>query len=469
MKRIISAVMSFVLASSLIFTASCGSQEEEIFDVDYSGDYEVDLSGQTYRWGSSWHEQLLLPVDFSFAGDMTHKRIKDLKEKYGCTFEVVPWEDGGGRILQEVAAGYNTIDFLDSHSQNAGIQLYRANLLYSLDEIPNIDMSDNKFGSPRFLQYGIFDGKNYGFYQYAWEFPPEYQGVIHFNSEMLSSLGIRLPHELRENGMWDWANYKEYLLSIQSAAANAGYDAGFVPHICGTDYAQDAIGFMFANGLTMIEGSDGNYTFGFDNSNGIAAIEFLMDLYNEGLYAQKGHAEFVKNKMSALMSHESYFSTHYNNKASSNDYLPAQDYAYGMIRFPHGPNGDENSVSSYVHHGRRLNWVLNASGHAVEDIGLVMEFVFAPLDGSDGWSGLLKEQILYSKEDHDQYSYMLENINFNYGNMFLEKGFDTWKSNISSAVMGRKSISEVFSSTRSAIQEAIDKNVTWTYDELVSE
>ena len=136
MKKFISLVLSLLLISSLVFTVSCGAQEEEVFDVDYSGDYEVDLTGQTYRWGSSWHEQLLLPVDFSFAGDMTHKRINDLKEKYGCTFEVVSWEDGGGRILQEVAAGYNTIDFLDSHASAGGIQLYRADLLYSLDEIP---------------------------------------------------------------------------------------------------------------------------------------------------------------------------------------------------------------------------------------------------------------------------------------------------------------------------------------------
>ncbi len=467
MKKIFSAIMSFVFISSLIFTVACAQQEEEVFDRDFNVELEVDLTGQTYKWGSSWHEQLISSVDFSIAGDMTHKRLNDLTEKYGCTFEVVNWEDGSSKILQEVAAGYNTIDFLDSHASNGGIQLYKANLLYSLDEIPNIDMSDNKYGSPRFLQYGIFDGKNYGFYQFAWEFPPEYHGVIHFNSEMLSSLGISLPHELMENGNWDWTNFKEYLLSIQSASASAGY-GDFVPFICGSSYSADAIALMFANGCKMVEGSsEQGYSFGFDNSAGIAAIEFMADLYKEGLYVQKGHAEFVKNQKSALMSHESYFSTHYNEKSSSNDYLPAQDYAYGLIRFPHGPNGDENSVSSYVHHGRRLNWVLNSSGKDVSDIGLVMEFVFATLDGSDGWSGLLKDQILYTKEDHFEYSYMLENINFNYGTMFLGKGYDTLVSGLNSAVTGRKSIAEAFSAARASIDEGIKENVTWVYEELV--
>ena len=64
---------------------------------------------------------------------------------------------------------------------------------------------------------------------------------------------------------------------------------------------------------------------------------------------------------------------------------------------------------------------------------------------------------------------MLENINFNYDGMFLEKGYDTWTGNVNSAVTGRKSVSEVFDSASTAIQEAINKNVTWTFDELISE
>ncbi|MBQ1862076.1 MAG: carbohydrate ABC transporter substrate-binding protein [Clostridia bacterium] len=469
MKRIISLTLSVLMLLSLIVTVSCSSQSAEEFDVDLEADLQVDLTGQHYVWGSSWNEQLLPSAYFSLAGDMTHKRLKDLTEKYGCTFDVIPWEDGSGRIITETAAGYSSIDFLDSHASNGGIHLYRAGLLYSLDEIPNLERSDNRFGTPRFLQYGVFDGRFYGFYQYAWEFPPEYHGVIHFNSDMLRTLGLRTPHELHENGEWDWAHFKDFLMSVQSAASYASYEADFVPFICGTSYAADAIGFMFANGLQMIEGTNGNYTFGFDNPAGIAAIEFLADLYKEGLYVTMGAGEFVKNKKSALMSHESYFSTHYNEKSSSNDYLPAQDYAYGMIRFPYGPNGDENCVSGYVHHGRRLNWILNCTDKDISDIGLVLNFVFAPLDGSIGWEGLLKSQIFYSSDDLDEYSYMLENINFNYDGMFLEKGYDTWTGNVNSAVTGRKSVSEVFDSASTAIQEAINKNVTWTFDELISE
>ncbi len=467
MKRIISLTLSVFMLLSLIVTVSCSSQTAEEFDLDLETDLPVDLTGQHYVWGSTWYEQLLPSEYFNQTGDMTHKRLNDLTEKYGCTFDVISWEDSASRIIIEAAAGYSSIDFLDSHATNGGINLYRSGLLYSLDEIPNIDLSDNRFGTPRFLQYGIFDGRYYGFYQYAWEFPPEFHGVIHFNADMLRKLGLNTPHELHENGEWDWAHFKEFLMSVQSAASYASYDSDFIPFICGSSYDADAVGFMFANGLKMIDGTNGNYVFGFNNPAGIAAIEFLADLYNEGLYIARGHAEFVKNKKSALMSHESNFSTHYNEKSSSSNYLPAQDYAYGMIRFPYGPNGDANCVSGYVHHGRRLNWILNCTDKDVADIGLVLNYVFAPLDGSTGWEGLLKNQIFYFQEDLDEYSYMLENINFSYGSLFLEKGYTTWAGNVVAAVTGRKTASEVFDSANTAIQEAINKNVTWTIDELI--
>jgi hypothetical protein len=64
---------------------------------------------------------------------------------------------------------------------------------------------------------------------------------------------------------------------------------------------------------------------------------------------------------------------------------------------------------------------------------------------------------------------MLENINFNYDAMFLEKGYNTWTDGINSAVPGRKSVSEIFEAAETSIQEAINKNVTWTFDELVNE
>ena len=466
MKRKIANLSVILTVLLLVFAVSCGSVNEEVFDEDLTADYEIDLTGQHYRWGSTWKEEILPSADYSLSGEKEHKRIKDLEDKYGCTLEVIDWEDGGNRIFTEYAAGLETIDFLDSHADAGGIQLYRMNLLYAIEDIPYVDLSTDKYGTQRFLQYGIFDGQHYGFYHFSWEFPPEFHGLLMFNSEMLGSLGLSLPYEFKEEGTWDWAHFREYLISIQSAAKDYGFDSNFVPLSCGSSFSADAIGFMFANGLKMIDGTEGNYSFGFDNANGLAAVEFMADLYNDGVYLTKDPSVFVKEKNAAMMTHESYWATHYFEKSSSQNYLPAQDYAYGIIRFPHGPNGDENRVSCYVHHHRRLNWVLKSSGKDIEDIGVVINFMFEPLDDSEGWQGALKRQIFYTEDDNEEYNYIIDHLNFSYGSIYLEKGFSSWTGNIISAVTGRKSVSEAFESSRSAILEAINKNVTWTFEEL---
>ncbi|MBQ6052826.1 MAG: carbohydrate ABC transporter substrate-binding protein [Clostridia bacterium] len=466
MKRILSLTLSLILILTVVLTVSCSSQSEEVFDVSFETDLQVDLTGQHYRWGSTWKAEIMPDAFYSLTGDREHKRIRDLEEKYGCTFEAIAWEDGGNRIFTEFAAGIDTIDLLDSHADAGGIQLYRLNLLYPIEDIPHVDLSTGKYGTARFLQYGIFDGMHYGFYHFSWEFPPEYHGLLMFNSDMLSSLGMALPHELKETGKWDWASFKDYLISVQSAARDAVYGQDFVPFISGNSYSADAIGFMFANGLKMIDGTNGNYSFGFDNANGIAAVEYLADLYRENLYKNKGTGEFVKNNNAAMMAHESYWATH---SFETSDYLPAQDFAYGLIRFPHGPNGDENSVSGYVHHHRRLNWVLKTSGKDIEDIGIVIDFMFEPLDGSEGWQGELKRQVFYTEEDNTEYNYIIENLNFSYGRLYLENGYTDWTNALGSAVTGGKTASEAFESSRTAIQEAINKNVTWTFEELENE
>ena len=60
---------------------------------------------------------------------MVLKRLSDLKEKYGCTFEIIKWENDTALIFYEVAAGYDTtLNFIDSDIKVSGEPLYKANL-----------------------------------------------------------------------------------------------------------------------------------------------------------------------------------------------------------------------------------------------------------------------------------------------------------------------------------------------------
>ena len=97
MKKVICLLFLAIFAFSMI---SCSSEQEEIFDRPLDAVYEADLTGLTFRWGSSWPQQLIPESGFSNAGDKTIQRVNDLKAKYGCDFTVEAWEDGSSKIMQ---------------------------------------------------------------------------------------------------------------------------------------------------------------------------------------------------------------------------------------------------------------------------------------------------------------------------------------------------------------------------------
>lgn len=465
MKRIISTVLALLLLSSLMFTVSCGTQEYEVFDMDFSVEREVTLEGLTFIWGSPWLTQFYPNEGFSLVGDNMRAHYRQIEEDLKCEIEIISWEDGGRRIMQDVAAGMKTCDLIDSHATNAGIELYKAGILAALEDIPNFNGYDEKYGPMRFRQYGIFDGKLYGIYQYTWDFPPEFAGLMTFNVDLISSLGVTLPYEYQENGTWTWANYKEYLTTISSAAQNAGYDKNFVPHTAQT-FARDVFSWMFMNGCQVIEkDANGNYVFGLDNGAGIEALDYINELANLGLYEEKGTDPFIKDQNAAIMTSESYFATHFQ-EGNESAYLPGQPWIYGIVSYPYGPQGDENCISGYVHKGRRLNWVNAYSGNDLSDIGIFLDRLFEPIDEEGGWKGTLSYSVFHDERDFETYQKIVENLNYNHD---LSMGTDTY-SKLEDAFVkvaqGRRTGAEAMESIRSVAREAMN-NVTWIYEDLV--
>ena len=464
MKRIIALILSLVMFSFVVSAVSC-SQEGEVFDLDFNVSLDVDLTGVTFRWGSPWPTQFYPDEGFSLVGDNMRAHYREIENELKCKIEIIAWEDGGTRVMQDIAAALPTIDLLDSHSDHGGFQLYRAGLLVAADEVPNMNGLDEKYGPLRFRQYGIYDGKVYGLYQYTWDFPPEYAGALIFNSDILKKLGLPLPYEYQENGTWTWDNYEELLFSVADASANAGYE-GFVPHI-GYAPFRDVYSFMFMNGCQVIEkGSDGKYRFGLDNERGIAALEYMVKLVNEGLYVKGEISDFVVNQKSAFLTTESTDATNYF-QASSTVYLPSSDFVYGFMSYPVGPSGDETCVSGYVHQTRRMNWVVNYSGNDLNDTGIIIDRLFDPIDDSGGWQTSLERRVFYNQRDFDNYKYMLENINFKH-DVQLGNASGKMDDVFTRVVIGRSlTPAEAFESIRDVINEAIENNVMWVFEDIV--
>lgn len=460
---------AFVLLALLLAAVSCAAgNTEEVFDEDFYADYEVDLSGVTFRWGSPWPTQFYPDEGFSYEGDNMRAHYREIENDLKCRIEVLPWEDGGTRVMQEVAAALPTIDLLDSHSDHGGFQLYRAGFLAAADEIPNMNGLDEKFGPMRFRQYGIYDGRVYGLYQYTWDFPPEYAGALIFNADLLKSLGLPLPYEYQESGTWTWANYEELLYSVSEAAANAG-NMDLIPHIAYAPF-RDVYSFMFMNGCQVIEkDGEGRYYFGLDNERGIAALDYMRELVNAGLYRKGEISDFVVNHKSAFLTTESTDATNYF-QASTTVYLPSSDFVYGFMCYPVGPSGNEKSISGYVHQTRRMNWVINYSGNDLGDIGIILDRLFDPIDDNGGWQTSLERRVFYDQRDFDNYKYMLDNINFKH-DVQLGSASGKMDDAFTRVVNGSMTAAEAFESIRDvineAIREAVADNTMWIYEDIV--
>ena len=445
MKKALSCFLLFFFLAFMVLAVSCGSQEEESFDVDFQSTFEPDLSGMTFTWGSAWASQMFPTEGFSNDGDKMRARYREVEKTLDCKINIVQWENAGNRIMQEAAAGILSLDILDNETHTGPVNLYKANMLVALDDISTIDPYNENFGPIRFRQYGIFDGKIYGVYQYEWDFPPEYAGALMYNTEMLSSFGLPVPHELEENGEWTWENYRRYLRDIADGARNSGVEGSFVPHIC-SNYAFDAFSFMFMNGCQGIE-----------NQKGYEALDYMRSLYDEGLYKQDDTAVMIKNQMAAILTTESYYGTHFHDGYNQN-YLPYQGYAYGFTTFPYGPNGNDSCVSGFVHIGRRLHYILRYSPNDKDDIGILFNELFKPIDETGGWRGSLERQVFYDSRDYDKYRYMLENVNYNYS-FDLGSAYSDLTSALSSAAIGRKTPAEALQSVRDAVNAEISEHV----------
>ena len=460
MKRLTALMLLLIL----LLTVSCASNGAvEVFDEDFNIEYTTDLGGILFRWGSAWPQQFDMTEGFSIMGDKMRARYRSVESELNCKIEIVPWADGVGSLPAQVASGMPTLDLLDGHVYAAGYPLYKAGILLPVDSVPNMNGYDEKYGPIRFRQYGIFDGVLYGIYQYAWDFPPEFACAMVFNTDMLITLGLTLPYEYQENGSWTWSNCKDLLIASQDAAMNANYDSKFVPMVS-LDLAKDALGFMFVNGCQVIEkNSNGNYFWGLDNAAGIEALEFLHDLYAENLY-RGGTANMFTSQETAFMVGESYYSTHYN---ENNSYLPGSNIVYGFINYPYGPHGDPTCVSAFVHRVRRMNWIIGFSGNSIDDIGMIIDRLFEPIDDTEGWKGSLERNIFFDTRDFENYKYMVENINYRHDSDLGEKASSLMDDAFTKAISGSKSAAEAFDSVRNAVNEAISQNVNWVLEDLL--
>lgn len=449
------ATTFFMFICFIFMIVSCGTAGDDSVNIDNSTEINYkDMEGAEFLFNTGWTNEYFPDEGYSDSGDKMRARYENTGELFNCEFNVVKFDEAtaSSLIIKAVAAGMDIPDLIDVHAANA-YPAYKADLLFPLNEIGTIDLSDTKWGPEKFRSYGIWNGNAYGFFSYDWEFVPQFEGCLLFNNELIKLLGMQNPYEMQDRGDWNWKNFKdELILGTQTVdeVAITGLQMGSLGRV-----AKSAI---FSNGVQIVTERDGKYVFGYDSPEAYAALDYLKDLLNLKVARVSGTTEdFSVAKKSVYFGCESWIGTVHADGWPNLPSVQLEDY--GFMNFPYGPNGNKDTVSSYVHVGRRLNFVVGVSENDVEDIGMVLDYVFSPLDDSEheAWKKMSKKSVFHHTEGYENFVHMTENANYDYSAEMFDVRTKV-ESALEKACKG-STPSEAIDSIKELVQVEIDKSM----------
>jgi len=452
-----SAIILSIVLSFFAIVSCTETKTEEVFDesfIDESAEIVTDLQGRTVRFVSGWLADWVSEVGFSVRGDNQLDRYKKIENEFNCTidFSEVTSGSAASYVMTHVASQVDIPDFIDFTTENI-YSLYEADMLLALDDVEGIDLTDEKWGNWQFIRYGRFDGKQYGFYTYDWQFPPEINGVCTFDSYVVGSLGLDNPHEMLENGKWTWNEFEKLLdkATVQDGEKTV-HGLSFVE----SDSLMKAA--IFSNGGEIVsENSNGTKTSALKSQNVIEAVEWVADLYGKGYTATYTNEMFNNHEAAFFVGESWYF-------VSVSEYhqgitTPVYGHTgYGFVPFPTGPKGEYGVGGQFVFEGRRLNWIVDATTMDNADIGSFLNAFTEPMEGTNkkAWVDFNETNVFfYRGTDSDIFVNMVESVFYDWS-AELGDADDTLSGELAKVLLGKESAASAIDAIDIVVTDALN-------------
>jgi len=447
-----------IISAMTVSMFSCAA-EEEVFDRDLNMGIDssvVDFEGQKLNIMTGWPDEWKPESGFTSMGDNLIARYNEMEEKYNLTINIYKNPVAySTHIMTSVAAGTDDVpDIVDCHA-NEIYSIYEMGMLYAYDDISTIDINDEKWGNKNFIRYGYFDGKQYGAFPYHWEFMPAILGVCMWDDSVLRDAGIsQSPHEMLESGTWTWDNFEKLL-------EQATYEDGDFK-VVGLGYGNDtqlAQTVLFSNGAQIInENENGKASFGLTDEKAYKAFDWLASLNSKKIIKPLGYGQFNNHEMLFFVG-ESYYFTHMTQTHIDGDTPVYKHDGYGFITFTAGPDGEYGLGGSYITQGRRLNWLVDAGPMQKDDLGVAMNILFEPLEGTNekAWIDFLERNVFYhGSKDKEMFLKMVENTKYDWSSPLGSK-YSKITSAFTSLISGKNTPSAAFEAIESTVNEALNK------------
>ncbi len=452
-------LFALLICVAMIFIVSCSGETVELLDfIDASADLNLDCEGKTFSFSSSWAFEWYAFDDDELPTVAVEKmmdRFHSIKEEFNAEFEMLSITDSELNIL--LVTGKEFPELIDTTAEGI-YPFYNSNVLASLNRLDAIDLNDEKWGDPTFIQYGQFDGEQYGFYAWHWEFIPQFEGATIFNAENVAKFGAIHPYELKENGKWNWNTFEDELKKCTVLENETQYYGAII------SYDEVARAAILSNGGQILEGNEEDgYSYGVKSDKAIEALTWLNKLDTAGYFYDGSMADFSKKQMSTYLIGPSYYGTNFNpNSDAGDEYISNNLNDYGFITFPTGPQGNEEDVGAYTHRHRRLNYISDISDIEAENSAKIVNYLFDPLEGSGetGWKSYVQDFIFTTNNNQtcmDNFMFIMEHMGYDYSVQMSSTAYEKLNTALKSAINGSKSISEAVSSVEDVVMADVGK------------
>lgn len=456
MKKLTILILLFAMT---VLVCSCGGSPVELLSfIDDNAETVVDCEGKTFNFAvpntSEWYWDSEMEGVPTLVMDKLMARYKEAKEKFNMEFVVEQIDHSN--MVNLFASGDGIPELIYASSCYA-YDVYKMGVLAALDDIDTIDLNDSKWGDHDYIQFGKYDGKQFGFIPWNWQFVPQYCGAVIFNGEMINEYGGTNPYEMQENGLWTWDNWENELRKYAGVDNN---DTQIWGALLATRFAARAA--ILSNGGNIVElNDDGSYEYKLDAPESIAALEYLARLTAENLVNDDDLVKdgdmtpFTEDNRAPYFVGESWYGAILGEGLASSTLT-----YYGYMPFPTGPNGDpEKDVGSYMYMNGLLLYVTSMADIEVEPIGSVLNYIFEPLEdtSAEAWKEYL-DMTIFSETDHEKclenYVFAIDNMQYDYSSPLEDGLYSNIDTTLESIVAGSKSATEAAASLENVIMAA---------------
>lgn len=425
MKKKTVSVLSFVLAAFMVASLiSCSQPQEEIFDLDISGEDVVGFGGLELTIASYFDSTNGALVDENVLGygigtglaDHATQRIADVEKALDCKINAIYMSNFNSAFTFGMSVGTAPCDimFVPSMSYYSWMKAGYLSSISSLGDY--IDYTDSeKWGTPMLLECLCYKDDLYGLLPAAW---PDlvyssfgYPLVASMN--LISAVAGDDPRELYEQGLWTWETFSE---QIQKCTVVEGTETkiwGLGGH---TPYLSEM--FFRSNGVSLTRIKDKlSFACGYYEPGSFNAIEYVRTLRSGDL----SHTYDPTNDVLGVVNN-------FCDGLVCYSFNPAQ-YIYGtfgtiskevenfaILRTPAGPDVDPGYTGG-VYHAMNYTISFPSITDNIDAAAMAVDAIFEPFDEYPSFDAIkeyMTHNNFFDKRDAEAFFDICLNSSYNY-------------------------------------------------------